>query len=114
MNRGLKRSIHPVPAVEELMPEISHAKVFTKCDVKSGFWHICLEEESSKLATFITPFGRYRWLRMPFGIAPAPGVFQKSLEQALVGLSGVYNIHDDIIVVGEGHTVKAEGTPTDD
>ena len=43
---------------------------------------------------------------MPFGIAPAPEVFQKSLEQALVGLSGVYNIHDDIIVVGEGHTVK--------
>ena len=115
LNRGLKRSIHPVPTVEELMPEISQAKVFTKCDVKSGFRHICLEEESSKLTAFITPFGRCRWLRMPFGIAPAPEVFQKSLEQALVGLSGVYKIHDDIIVVGKDTQLrKQRKTTTDD
>ena len=43
---------------------------------------------------------------MPFGISPAPEVFQKRLEQLLAGLHGVFNIHDDIIVFGEGHTLQ--------
>ena len=43
---------------------------------------------------------------MPFGISPAPEVFQQRLEQLLVGLHGVFNIHDDIIVFAEGHTLQ--------
>ena len=74
-------------------------------DVKNGFWHIVVDEESSRLLTFATPFGCYRWTRMPFGISPAPEIFQSCLEQQLVGLEGVTNIHDDILVIGEGDTV---------
>ena len=44
--------------------------------------------------------------RMPFGISPAPEVFQQHLEQLLAGLHSVFNIHDDIIVFGEGHTLQ--------
>ena len=51
-----------------------------------------------------TPFGRYYWKRMPFGIKPAPEIFQRRLEHALDGLPGVRNIHDDILVFGEGRT----------
>lgn len=57
--------------------------MFTVCDVKQGFWHVRLEEESSYLTTFATPFGRFRWLRMPMGTSPAPEVFQRKLMQAL-------------------------------
>ena len=104
LNKALKRSVHPVPTVEQLLPDLCQAKVFSKCDVKHGFWHIQLTDDSSKLTTFATPFGRYFWKRMPFGIKPAPEIFQRRLEQALEGLPGVKNIHDDVIIYGEGET----------
>ncbi|KAG1661281.1 hypothetical protein GQR58_021516 [Nymphon striatum] len=72
LNKALKRCHYPLPIIEDLLPELSRAKVFSKCDVKNGFWHVKLTEKSSYLTTFETPFGRYRWLKMPFGIAPAP------------------------------------------
>ena len=54
--------------VEEVAAELSDAKVFSVLDATSGFWHIKLVEKSSELLTFNTPFGRYQYLRMPFGI----------------------------------------------
>ena len=102
LNRALVKSTHPVPTVNKLLLEIPNAKFFSKCDVRSGFWHVRLDDRSSRLTTFATPFGRYRWLRMPFGIAPASEIFQRLLEQQLEDLEGVKNIHDDILVWGEG------------
>ena len=106
LNRYLRRQPHPVPTVEELLPEVRNARVFSKCDVRNGFWHIRLDESSSRLLTFATPFGRYRWTRMPFGISPVPEIFQRWLEQQLIGLDGVSNIHDDILVIGEGNDLE--------
>lgn len=104
LNKALKRSHFPLPTIEDVLPDLSRAKVFTVCDVKHGFWHVKLEEESSYLTTFATPFGRYRWLRMPMGISPAPEIFQQKLTQALEGLPGIYIIADDILITGEGDT----------
>ncbi|KAL7857277.1 hypothetical protein SRHO_G00161760 [Serrasalmus rhombeus] len=67
LNRALKRSHFPLPTIDDILPDLSNTKVFTVCDVKQGFWHVKLEEESSYLTTFSTPFGRFRWLRMPMG-----------------------------------------------
>ncbi|KAJ8369479.1 hypothetical protein SKAU_G00095070 [Synaphobranchus kaupii] len=55
LNNALKRSHFPLPTIEDILPDLSKAKVFTVCDVKSGFWHVKLEEESSYLTTFSTP-----------------------------------------------------------
>ena len=107
LNKALKRDSHPVPTIDELLPELKSAKVFSKCDVRNGFWHVQLDSKSSHMTTFSTPFGRYRWKRMPFGIKPASEIFQRRLEQELEGLSGVRNIHDDILVYGEGPTLGA-------
>jgi hypothetical protein len=57
-NKALKRSHYPMPTIEE---------VFSVADAKNGFCQVKLDEASSYLTTFWTPFGRYRWLRMPFG-----------------------------------------------
>ena len=61
-----------------------------------------LDEESSYAATFGTPWGRCRWLRMPFVISPAPEEFQQRLDQALAGVNGCKAIADDILVFGCG------------
>ena len=79
--------------------------MFSKCDVRNAFWHVKLDEEFSILTTFSTPFGR--WTRLPFGLTPASQIFWTKLEQQLDGLEGVCNIHDDILVYGEGDTLTA-------
>ncbi|CAM4713618.1 unnamed protein product [Leuciscus chuanchicus] len=107
LNKALKRSHFPLPTIEDILPDLSKAKVFTVCDVKSGFWHVKLHEESSYLTTFATPFGRYRWLRMPMGISPAPEVFQRKLTQALDDLPGLYIIADDVLITGQGESQEA-------
>ena len=104
LNQTLKRSHYPLPVVDNILPELAKAKVFSVCDVKNGFWHVELDQESSYLTTFGTPFGRYRWLKMPFGISPAPEYFQSTLDQAIENLPGVKTIVDDILIYGEGET----------
>ena len=56
---------------------------FTKIDARNGYWHVKLDDESSRLTTFDTPYGRYRWKRLPFGVSVASEIFQKRLNQAL-------------------------------
>lgn len=102
LNKALKRETYPMPILDEILPDLSQAKVFTTVDLRSGFWHCVLDEESSMLTTFNTPYGRYRWLRLPFGLSVSPEIFQKRVIQTLEGLDGVLNIADDILIYGVG------------
>ena len=67
LNKALKREHYHLPVLREMLPDIAHAKVFSTFDFRNGYWHVKLDEESSYMTTFNTPFGRYRWLRLPFG-----------------------------------------------
>ena len=107
LNQALRRNYYPLPVIDDLLPQLTNAKVFSVVDAKNGFWHVQLGEESSLLTTFGTPWGRYRWTRMPFGISPAPEEFQRRLENALEGLDGVKPIFDDFLVFGAGETQAA-------
>ncbi len=77
LNRAIKRSHYPMPTIEEVATKLSNAKIFSVLNVKSGFWQVRLDEESSMFATFNTPFGRLRWLRMPLGICQPPKSFRE-------------------------------------
>ena len=102
LNRALQRENYPMPTIKEVASLLHGAKVFTSLDVSNGFWHVVLDEESSFCTTFNTPFGRYRWKRMPFGIRSAPEVFQRKMHELIEGLRGVEVIADDSVVVGYG------------
>ena len=93
-----------MPTVDEVLPKLSKAKVFTVLDAKDGFHQVKLDNESSLLTTFWTPFGRYRYLRMPQGISSAPEEYQRRQNEALAGLSGVEVIADDILCYGSGES----------
>ena len=93
--------------IDDLLLELSRAQVFAVADVKNGFWHVPLDDESSKLTTFATSWGCFRWLRMPFGISPAPEEFQRRLNEVIEGHDGVRTVADDIIVFGVGDTEDA-------
>ena len=85
-----------MPTVEEVLPKLSKAKVFTVLDAKDEFHQVKLDNESSLLTTFWTPFGRYRYLRMPQGISSALEEYQRYQNEALAGLDGLVLIADDM------------------
>uniref|UniRef100_A0A3P9J671 ribonuclease H n=1 Tax=Oryzias latipes TaxID=8090 RepID=A0A3P9J671_ORYLA len=101
LNAAIKREHYPLRTIEEVVAEMPNAKYFSVLDANHGFWQIQLDDESSHLCTFNTPFGRYRFKRLPFGISSAPEVFQRCIARHLEGLEGVVNVIDDILVWGE-------------
>lgn len=101
LNKALKRSHYQMPTAEEIFSKMGGAKFFSKMDASSGFWQIKVDSESSKLLTFNTPFGRYAFTRLPFGILCAPEIFQKEIGDILDGLEGQAHAQDDIIVWGK-------------
>ena len=105
LNRALQRSVYYMPNIDDILPKLSNAKVFSSVDAQSAFWHLKLDLPSSLLTTFETPFGRYRWLRMPYGVSPAPEIFQARMHAALSGLNGVHCIADDILICGSGESI---------
>ena len=100
LNQSVRRERHPLPAVDQVLAQLAGATVLSKLDANSGFWQIPLSPESAKLTTFITPYGRYCFYRLPFGISSAPEHFQRRMSEILTGLSGVVCMMDDILVYG--------------
>ena len=88
------------------MLEPHNAKIFTELDVEHTYWYVKLCDISSKPTTMITLFGRYRWLRLPFGLKVRSEIFQRKLNDAIIdlGLPGVFAVADDVILVGRGET----------
>ncbi|XP_065091393.1 uncharacterized protein K02A2.6-like [Ochlerotatus camptorhynchus] len=106
LNKALKRPNLQFTTIDEILPELGKATVFSTVDAKKGFWHVVLDQPSSRLTTFWTPFGRYRWIRLPFGIAPAPEIFQMKLQEVIQDLEGVECIADDVLIYGVGDTLQ--------
>ena len=74
LNLAIKCEHFPMPTIEEIATRLNGAKLFSVFDASNGFWQVELDDESSSLTTFNTPFGRYRWKRMPFSINSAPSL----------------------------------------
>ena len=75
--------------------------MFSKLDANSGFWQIPLDPESRLLTTFLTPFGRYCFNKLPFGICSAAELFQRCMSKILSGLPGIVCHIDDILIYGK-------------
>ena len=101
LNKAVLREVYPMPTTEETLAKLSGANFVTKLDANAGFWQKSLSEESKLLTTFITPWGRFCYKRLPFGISSAPEHFQKCIRNILEGLDGVVNQVDDILVYAE-------------
>ena len=98
----LNADYYRLPVLQDILPKLHKARIFSKFDVQEAYWHVQLDDEASYLTTMITPFGRYRWLRLPFGLKVSSEIFQRRLTEALGDLPQTFCIADDIIVVGQG------------
>ena len=101
LNDSVCRERHPLPAVDQTLAQLAGAKIFSKLDANSGFWQIPLSRESIPLTTFITPFGRFCFHRLPFGITSAPEHFQRRMSELLSDIEGVVYLIDDVLVHGK-------------
>lgn len=101
LNKAIKRSHTAMPTIEEIRHQFEGATVFSTLDARHGYWAIQLDEESSNLTTFNSPFGRYRFKRLPFGLCVSQDVFQQRMTQILEKCPGVIGMADDIAVIGK-------------
>lgn len=101
LNKAILREHYTTPTLEEILPSLSGAQYFSILDAKCGYWNVELDEESSYLTTFNSPEGRFRFLRMPFGLRMSQDIFQKKIDQTFEGCQGVIGIADDIVVFGK-------------
>ncbi|XP_038063010.1 uncharacterized protein K02A2.6-like [Patiria miniata] len=100
LNKAVAREQFSIPTLEEVLGKIAGAQLFSVLDAKHGFWQIPLHPDSQKLTTFITPFGRFCFNRLPFGITSAPELYQRIMSDLLVNLPGVVVYMDDVLVTG--------------
>lgn len=98
LNENIKREHYQIPKREEITSELAGAKYFSKLDVSQGFLQLKLGESSTKYCTFNTPFGRYCFQRLPYGIISASEIFHTAMKCIIEGLEGVRAYVDDIIV----------------
>ena len=101
LNAAIQREHHVTPTLEEILPKLTGATVFSIVDAKCGYWNVVLDKQSSYLTTFNSPFGRYRFNRMPFGLKMSQDIFQTKIDQTFEGCEGVAGIADDIVVFGK-------------
>ena len=101
LNSNVLREVHPLPAVDETLAQLTGAAIYSKLNANGGFWQIPLAATSRHMTTFSTPFGRYYFNELPFGITSAAEYFQKKMSTILEGLQGVLCLIDDILIFGK-------------
>lgn len=101
LNKAILRQHFAVPTIEQLFGKIGKAKYFCSLDAASGFYQFPLSDRASYLCTMATPRGRYRYLRLLFGIESAPEVYLQVMSDLFGDLAKVIVYFDDFLVTGE-------------
>ena len=110
-NKATKTEVYPLPRIEDLFASLAGGKMFSKLDLSHAYLQLPLAKESQPFVTVNTHKGLYRYQQLPFGVASAPAIFQRTMESVLQGLTNVCVYLDDILVSGRSmqeHLVNLE------
>ena len=95
-------SLIPLPKIDEMYASLCGAKIVTTLDLCSGYYHIALDQESKAKTAFVTPFGKYEFNAVPFGLVQAPAYFQQLISIVLQDCSDFVMAYlDDIIIFSQ-------------
>lgn len=92
---------YPIPRIRDLFHKLNRGKYFSKVDLSDTHMQVEMDEESKSVLVVNTPLGLFRYERLPFGVASAPAIFQRLIEQTISDIPGCVNYLDDIIITGE-------------
>ena len=101
VNRHLDVDQYPLPIANDLFVSLTGGKKFTKLDLAQAYQQMALEEQSQTYCTINTHQGLYRFNRLPFGVASAPAIFQRTMDTILQGIPHVLCYIDDLLITGE-------------
>ena len=100
VNKCLAVKQYPIPSLEECLHAVRGGVVFTVVDIAKAYNNLELREADKTLTTLNTPFGLYRWNRLPYGVSSSGAIFQEVVDEALKGIPMTACRIDDIIVSG--------------
>ena len=103
INPQIQVDQYPLPRVEDVFATLSGGKKFSKLDLRQAYLQMPVEEKSKEYLTVNTHKGLYRYNRLAFGVASAPAVWQRTMDQVLAGIPKVQCIIDDMIITGESN-----------
>ena len=91
---------YPLPRIDDLLHSTKKFKFKTTLDLQSGYYQVKVAVEDQLKTAFITPFGTYKFLRMPFGLRNAPATFQRLMDHFKIGLTDMFLLTylDDLII----------------
>jgi len=98
VNKQSQIDHYPPPKPDNVFASIAKFKVFCVLDLSEAYLQLELDEESQKLLTISTHLGYIRPKRLMYGVASAPGIFQKMMDSILQGLDGVICYIDDVLI----------------
>lgn len=106
LNAVTKTDVYPMPLIDELIQSTKNNCFMSTLDMRSGFWQVSVREQDRDKTAFLTPFGAYRFKRMPFGLKNAPSTFQRLIDRLRSGAS-LKNVtllayQDDLLLISQG------------
>lgn len=100
INKAVKVDKYPLPRVEDIFASLGGSTVFSKVDLRWAYNQMELDEDAQAVCTINTQKGLYRYNRLPVGVASAPAIWQRTMEQVLQGVVKTECLLDDIIIAG--------------
>jgi Reverse transcriptase (RNA-dependent DNA polymerase) len=98
----LKRKPYPIPNIPDLLQSLNGLKYATAIDLSMGYYHIPLCPKSQEYCTIVLPWGKFRYLRLPMGIASSADIFQNVMNNIFADMPEVRAYTDDILVATKG------------
>jgi hypothetical protein len=96
LNKVIRRKRYPLLTISDILRKQSGYKFFTKLDFSMQYYTLELDKESQNLCTIITPFGKYKYLRLLMGLKCSPDIALAAMENLLPGIEDADNIIDDV------------------
>ncbi|GFV16547.1 hypothetical protein TNCV_4417361 [Trichonephila clavipes] len=110
LNKVIKREHYQIPCTDDIISRLEGKKIFSVVDLKDGFWHVPLDVVSSEICKLNTPFGRYKFNKILFGIVSAPEVFQKRNQKLFRDIERVEIYFDDISLLQDVMRIHSHDT----
>lgn len=101
LNKVTMADPYPLPSIEQMIQRMSKAKYFTCMDIVSAFWQVPMHPKHIQYTAFMSPNGKFEWVRMPFGLKNASTTFQRFMNDALAGNDNAEGYVDDSFVFSE-------------
>ena len=113
VNSITEKDRYPLPLIQDIFDQLGGSSIFSTLDMRSGYWQLPMAEDSIAKTAFVCHRGQFEFLRLPFGLANAPSVYQRAMSKVLADFLGkfVMVFIDDIVIYSrseEEHKVHVE------